>query len=121
MRKQLKLIEFSLRHGGGTRPTGIVNALIAHNANVLVPAEYRESSRKAIIGPLRTAGWPQAIASAATKSANGLCVQEQQPAFRSRLIGQLRRHRPCSWHGPWVDYPDYRKGPRPAERRPGSP
>ena len=69
----MRIATWNIQHGGGSRAKHIVAAVIAHDPDVIVFTEVRESTRP-IREDLAEAGYKHQIDQAVAKQDNGVCV-----------------------------------------------
>lgn len=93
----MKLLSWNILHGGTGRRQRIVDALRAHNPDVIALSEFRAAPGAWILAALAPE-WPHSICAHAEGLGNGLCVISRTP---------LVRHVPCiklpHAGGCWVD------------------
>jgi hypothetical protein len=53
----VRLLSWNIEHGGGARATRIVDAIVAHNPNVIALSEFRAKPGAGICAALATQGW----------------------------------------------------------------
>jgi exodeoxyribonuclease-3 len=82
----MKLLSWNIQHGGGTRRTKIVDAIAAHNPDVIALTEFRTKPGADLCGALKSQGWSHMESTGPVGSDNGICVLSRTP---------LRRTRPC--------------------------
>jgi exonuclease III len=100
----MKLLSWNIQHGGGTRARRIIDAITAHDPDVIALSEFRTKPGAAICGALASRGWRHIESTNPVGSDNGLCVLPRTP---------MRRTRPCPappenvvrWLD--IDLPDY--------------
>lgn len=82
----MKLLSWNIQHGGGTRAGRIVDAIIAHDPDVIALTEYRTKPSAMLCATLRARGWCHIESTNPVGTDNGICVLARTP---------LRRSRPC--------------------------
>lgn len=68
----MRLVAWNIRHGG--KSPDIAAAIIAHDPDVIVLTEYRDSGSKSILDQLRFFGWPHVAASQVSGPVNGVAI-----------------------------------------------
>ncbi|MEO8593819.1 MAG: endonuclease/exonuclease/phosphatase family protein [Candidatus Solibacter sp.] len=79
----MKLLSWNIMHGGGTRIPRIVDAIAAHDADVIALTEFRTTSGAAICGELATRGWPYSESTGPAGSDNGVCIISRTRVVRT--------------------------------------
>jgi len=75
---RMRVLSWNIRHGGGSRCSQIVTAILGHEADVVVLTEVRRSSAM-LNDALATAGWTHQAATPLVGNANGVVVLGRSP------------------------------------------
>jgi exonuclease III len=76
----LRLFAWNIRHGGGTRLSRIVAAIVQHEADVLVLSEYRGGeSGERLRAALAAIGYVHVTAATPPSGGNGVLIAARQP------------------------------------------
>jgi exonuclease III len=76
---RIRLLAWNIRHGGGSRLDGIVAALAAHEADVVVLCEYRRSTGPALRQALARLGYRHATTTEPPPRQNGVLIAARRP------------------------------------------
>src|SRR4051812_33530589 len=79
----VRVLDWNIRHGGGSRLGRIVDALARHDADLIVLCEYRRRTGEALREALAGLGYPLASATEPPPGRNGVLVAARRP-FRER-------------------------------------
>jgi len=80
----MKFLSWNIQQGGGTRIARIVEAIKAHDPDVIALSEYRTPPGVILCSNLKAAGWPYLESSFPVGKDNGLCVFSRTPLIRTR-------------------------------------
>lgn len=75
----MKLLSWNIQHGGGTRITRICDAIVAHDADLVILSEFRTGPGARIQAALTSAGWPFSASTNPIGSDNGIAVFARTP------------------------------------------
>jgi exonuclease III len=80
----MKLLSWNIQHCGGTRAARIVDAIAAHDPDVIALSEFRTKPGAIICAALATRGWQYAESTNPVGADNGICVISRTPLQRTR-------------------------------------
>src|SRR6266404_3722573 len=83
--RQMRICSWNIMHGGGTRIPRIVDALIAHDPDVIALSEFRTGPGETICASLAAKGWKFAASTNPAGNANGVCVISKTRLRRRKL------------------------------------
>jgi exodeoxyribonuclease III len=75
----VKLLAWNIRHGGGARLGGIVDALARHDADAVILAEYRSRTGAALREALGELGYRHATSTEPPPGRNGVLIAARTP------------------------------------------